>query len=1084
MAMGKDVLLEQNHSQPPPFQALVETSPLAICCINPSGVCTYINSTCIDLLGYTTAQEILGQSIHNLIGDHSGQLDPTSSHACLNLDDLRHTPTHSVSHGFRRKDGNYVPVEYWSRPLMQQHALICIQIVFQDISTRKRAEQHLQHDRQLLAASQQIMHLGSYEFNLLTNEHVWSDEIARIHGLNSAEEWNELGSMMQLIEPGDQERLAAYIQATLAEYRNDPIEYCIVRPNGERRQVRFEPRFEYDEQGVPHRLIGALLDVTDIRLAEQERARLVQMLEATPDIVSIADTDGKVLYLNPAGARLFRMTRSKWYGRHTSDFFTPEAAATLHQHAIPAARRKGVWSGETVLKGANNCEIPGSQVLIAHSDGNGTVTHFSTIIRDLRRQKRMELALRENEQRLRQIAETIPQMFWLIELNEAVLTGLEMPHFLYVSPAFERLTGYRLHEVEDPYRTWQELIHPEDQPLLIDLLPHFCEREATIEYRIRRRDGAERTVCAQVMPVRDREGRVYRIAGLIEDITARKQAEQHLQQAAVVFENSLEGVMITDADNRIIAVNRAFSEITGYSEAEAIGADPVMLRSNRHDHHFFQRMWSQIHETGRWQGEVWNRRKNGEVYPQWMTISTIRDDAGATVNYIGVFADISATKQSEQQLERMAHYDNLTGLPNWLLLSARLDHALGQAQRYGHKVAVLFLDLERFKNINDSLGHPAGDELLIAIGQRLQDRIRKVDTLARLGGDEFIICLENIPNAEAAALTAQQLLDMLADPFKLSNGHEVFTGGSIGISLYPDDADDSTRLIRNADTAMYQAKAHGGGTYRFYTAAMTRIAHERLDLEGKLRRAIEQEEFVLYYQPQIDALTNRIIGVEALIRWQHPERGLISPGLFIPIAEETGLIMAISDWTMRTACVQMQAWRERGVAPMRMSVNLSPRQFQDKQLAAKIRNILYETGLPASWLELEITEGSTMADPEQAVVTIKELKQLGAAIAIDDFGTGYSSLAYLQRYEIDRLKIDRSFIKDLPHSANDAAIVNTIIATARALRLQVLAEGVETNEQLAFLRGYGCDAYQGYLYSRPEPAAVIEERLFVTVTIN
>ncbi|NTU80350.1 MAG: bifunctional diguanylate cyclase/phosphodiesterase, partial [Chloroflexales bacterium] len=385
--------------------------------------------------------------------------------------------------------------------------------------------------------------------------------------------------------------------------------------------------------------------------------------------------------------------------------------------------------------------------------------------------------------------------------------------------------------------------------------------------------------------------------------------------------------------------------------------------------------------------------------------------------------------------------------------------------------------LDRFKNINDSLGHPAGDEVLVAIAHRLKERLRISDTIARLGGDEFVVLLEDLQGSEEAAAVAYKLIDLLGEPFTLAGGQEIYAGGSIGISIGPDDADSATRLIRNADTAMYQAKANGGATFQFYTESMTRAVNLRLELEGRLRRALERQEFVLHYQPQIDLATGRTIGVEALIRWYQPEQGLISPAQFIPVAEETGLIGPIGEWVLRSACAQVQAWRDDGHSELTLSVNLSPRQFRQLGLVRMIQAALAESGLPASQLELEITEGAVMEHPEQAIATLQVLREQGVRLAIDDFGTGYSSLSYLQRFALNKLKIDRSFIKELPNKARDASIAATIIAMAHNLGLEVLAEGVESAEQLAWLRAHRCDAAQGYLFSRPLPAEQLLDHL-------
>lgn len=552
-------------------------------------------------------------------------------------------------------------------------------------------------------------------------------------------------------------------------------------------------------------------------------------------------------------------------------------------------------------------------------------------------------------------------------------------------------------------------------------------------------------------------------------------AAETLRQAAAVFESTREGVVITDLQPRILAVNRAYTEITGYSEEQVLGKNPKIIRSGRHDEIFYQAMWASLNSVGHWRGEIWNRRKNGEVYPQWLTISTVRNEIGEPSNYVGVFTDITQMKQSEARLTHLAHYDPLTGLPNRLLVQSRLQHAIERAQRHHHRVAVLYVDLDRFKNINDSLGHPVGDELLIMLSARMKKRLREEDTLARLGGDEFLLMLEDIKEPREPAKLAQNLMSLLSMPFALPSGHEIFVNASIGISLYPDDASSVTELIQHADMAMYQAKQEGRSTYRYHTEALSIAANERLQMETRLRLALASEEFVLHYQPLIDARSQRVVGVEALLRWQPPDRGgMVAPGKFIPTAEETGLIVPLGEWVLRAACTQGKAWTDAGLPPLVMAVNLSVRQFQSENLVRFVQQVLAETNFPAALLELELTESMFMEHAEQSIDTLRTLKALGVSLAIDDFGTGYSSLTYLKRFPIDKLKIDQSFVQGLAEDLNDREIAATIIAMARGLKLKVLAEGVESQQQLAFLQQHGCDYYQGYLFHKPAPASELE----------
>ena len=602
------------------------------------------------------------------------------------------------------------------------------------------------------------------------------------------------------------------------------------------------------------------------------------------------------------------------------------------------------------------------------------------------------------------------------------------------------------------------------------------------ERQYQRRDGslfwALVSGCA-LDPQRANEGSIWVYA----DITARKEAEEKLRLSATVLEHIADGVMVVDAKGIIVTVNPAFTQITGYTEAEALGRHSSLNRSARHDAAFYQALWDELIASGFWRGEVWHQRKNGEVYLEWLTISAVRDTRAVTTHYVGVFSDITLIKESQEKLDHMAHHDPLTALPNRLLFHDRLQHALLRAARDQEQLAVLFLDLDRFKNVNDTLGHHVGDELLQKVaGQlaaRLREgdtlaRLREGDTLARLGGDEFIVLLEGIDGEYGATQVAEKLMTMFDQPFTVA-GHELFVTCSVGISLYPDDALDLNMLIRNADVAMYQAKARGRNGYRFYAPSMTGEGVERLRLETFLRRSLEKNEMFLNYQPQVEIDTGRLVGVEALVRWNHPELGLVPPARFIPLAEDSGFINQLGKWVLDEACRQMMRWQAQGLHVPKMAVNLSVKQFERGSIAGMVADILQETGLEPQRLQLEVTE-SVIMNTGDALGFINDLHAIGVGLAIDDFGTGYSSLAYLKQLPVQTLKIDRSFIKDISTDVNDEAIAIAIIQLGKSMQLSVIAEGVETEEQAAFLLRHGCKLAQGYFYSRPVLAQDMLER--------
>jgi diguanylate cyclase (GGDEF)-like protein/PAS domain S-box-containing protein len=566
-----------------------------------------------------------------------------------------------------------------------------------------------------------------------------------------------------------------------------------------------------------------------------------------------------------------------------------------------------------------------------------------------------------------------------------------------------------------------------------------------------------------------------RLLGFI-GIDARKQRDQdlqHLRLAAAVFDSTLEGVLVTDSDGVIVHVNRAFMSITGYQQDEVLGMRPSKFKSGRHGPDFYERMYKTILAAGQWSGEIWNRRKNGEIYPQWQSIRSIKDDRGSITHFVAVFSDITSIKHSERELAHLAHFDALTGLPNRLLFTDRAEQAQTHARRNKQNLALLLIDLDHFKHINDSLGHNIGDEVLKAVSERLAQLMERGVTLARLGGDEFAVLLENPQQAVQAAELAQGVLDGLREPF-LIDGQALFLTASIGISIFPNDALSAEQLLRNADAALFQAKSQGRESYALYTEELTAHAQRRVELTGELRRAIVQNELRVFYQPIHNLQTRRIEGVEALVRWQHPQRGMVSPGEFIPIAEQSGLIADIDNWVLTEACRQMRRWLEAGIGLSFVAVNVSSRLFGRGDLDRRVAQVLSETGLAPQYLELEVTESAVMEDPEQAIEQMHRLRELGLKLSIDDFGTGYSSLLRLKRMPVQTLKIDQGFVAGLPDDEDDIAIVRAIIALAQAMGMRVLAEGIEQAEQAHFLLKNLCELGQGYWFARPMPAEQID----------
>ncbi len=692
---------------------------------------------------------------------------------------------------------------------------------------------------------------------------------------------------------------------------------------------------------------------------------------------------------------------------------------------------------------------------------------FVVVNDDITERKRAEAALRESEERFRNIFNSA--------VDGILLADATTRKFVMSNPAIQHMLGY---SAEELLQLGLENIHPAE---VLPEVQNDFERRLAGEQRpthnvlVKRKDGSVFYADISVSSITI-DGKLCLI-GMFRDITQRKQDENALRQAATVFQSSHNGIIVTDLQGNILAVNESFVKHTGYAESELLGQNPRILHSGRQGRDFYRKMWANIEDIGFWQGEVWNRRKNGELYPTWLAISVVRDDQGKATNYVGISSDLSQLKQSEAEREHLAHFDPLTDLPNRLLLQSHLDHALAHAQRHRTQLGVLYLDLDRFKNINDSMGYLIGDEVLVKLTERLTMHMRSEDMLARLGGDEFLLVLEQIGSPEDTAVVARSLLEQLSQPFVLPSGQEIYIGASIGISIFPNDGNSAEQMIQHADAAMHQAKRQGRNTYRFYTDALTRAAGEHLELENRLRHAIGANQLRVYYQPQVDIASGHIVGAEALVRWQDPERGLIQPVNFIQLAEETGLIGAIGEWVLRETCRQGAHWIEAGLPFLTLAVNLSPHQFMRGSIAELVSRVLAETGFPADRLELELTESALMEQEEDAVKMLHLLRAQDIRLAIDDFGTGYSSLAYLKRFPLDILKIDKSFVDDIPFHQDDMEIAATIIAMGHTLGFKVLAEGVETAEQLGFLQAKGCDLYQGYLASPPVPAAEFEKLL-------
>ncbi len=800
-----------------------------------------------------------------------------------------------------------------------------------------------------------------------------------------------------------------------------------------------------------------------LALKDEDNQLINTLADNSTDAIYVKDLEGRYLLVNQETARVLAKTAEQILGQDDTATFPLEEAKVVRANDLRVIAENQIITHEEKLTTAD-----GERVYLATKgpmrDGNGFVIGIFGISRDITERKQAENTLKRSEERLQLVLRGSGDAPWDWNLESGDL---------YYSPRWWAMLGYVADELPTGTSLWEHIVHPDDQLRVDQAFDDVIKANLDtydIEFRLQHKRGHYVPVLSRGFILRDAGGKPIRVSGTNTDLTERKQAEEKLQLSASVFSHAREGIMITDASSTIIEVNDAFTRITGFSREDALGKMPNILSSGRQGKEFYAAMWADLHDKGHWYGEVWNRRKNGEIYAEILTISAVRDALGVTQQYVALFSDITALKEHESQLEHIAHFDTLTGLPNRVLLADRLRQGMTQAQRRNQRLAVVFLDLDAFKIINDTHGHAAGDQLLKTVANRMKMALREGDTLARLGGDEFVAVLLDLDNTDASEPMLSRLIDAAAQPVYL-DGLVLQVTASLGVTFYPQADDvDADQLLRQADQAMYLAKQEGKNRYQIFDAEQDRNVRGNNESLDRIRRALTDHEFVLYYQPKVNMRNGTVIGAEALIRWQHPEKGLLPPVVFLPLIEEHPLAIEVGEWVIDTALTQIGLWQAAGLN-IPVSVNIGALQLQQVNFVQRLKAILdAHPDVRAGDLELEILETSALQDVAQVSKIIKTCQEYGVSFALDDFGTGYSSLTYLKQLPVALLKIDQSFVRDMLDDPDDLAILEGVISLAAAFRREVIAEGVETIEHGTVLLQLGCELAQGYGIARPMPA--------------
>lgn len=960
----------------------------------------------------------------------------------------------------------------------------------------------------MLRRTGELAKVGAWELDLRTNEFTWSSETFRIHEMDTLTP-PSMEETIRMFPLEAQPIIQAAVKEAIQYGKSYDLELPRFTAKGRRIWIKAQASVLF-ENGNAIKLFGAIQDITERKqseLFEQFRSNTLEMLAAGQPLKKILeavlldvekllpDSLCSILLLDNTGTHFDTVIAP-----HLPDFYNAAlnglriglgvgscgtSAFTGERVIVEDIRSHPYWLNFRELAAQAQLQACWSQPFRA---ANGKVIGtFAIYHRTPHIPEKADIELIEKSARLISIAveknrseekirESEAHFRLLIEDSTYIVWKLDRrSRYIYISPVDEKLRGFSADEVLGSHIFDQ--LTPESVELLKSMRNewrnlHLNSKSDSISLNLQQKCKQGGAIWTEVIirPERNSDNKIIGYHGIARDISQSKKAEEALRIAAIAFE-SQEGMYITNTKWEVLRINKAFTDILGYSAQEMVGQTMVRLHSDRHDHRFYEDMTAALETAGSWQGEIWDKRKDGQVVPLWLTITTVKDDQQRSTHYVGTFTDISLRKSAEEKIRNLAFYDPLTNLPNRRLLMDRLEQALATCQRHQRKGALLFVDLDNFKTLNDTHGHDKGDMLLTQVATRLSACTRGGDTVARLGGDEFVIMLENLSDDPIEAINqaetvGEKIIQSLNQRYKLGRIDHHSTP-SIGITLFGEAKESIDEPLKRADMAMYQAKAAGRNTIRFFDPTMQEKVTAHVAMEEGLQEAISHNQFVLYYQAQVKN-DNELAGAEALVRWCHPKRGIVSPAEFIPLAEEAGLILPLGQWVLRSACQQLASWANQpGFAHLTIAVNVSPRQFYQANFVEQVLDILRVTGANPSRLKLEITESLLISNVEDVIAKMLALKKYGVGFSLDDFGTGYSSLSYLKRLPLDQLKIDQSFVRDILIDQNDAAIAKMVIVLADSLGLNVIAEGVESRAQRDYLAHYGCHYYQGYFYSKP-----------------